>query len=684
MLFSEQRILIQSLAKKLQIWNKIATHYLTGFFVIDMIAIIPFDEIFIAMFPDHDELILLKLHSLLKLSQIKRFKSLISHLHLSNSIKILLRLVMIFSFIIIYLHVLAWVWYRIVISNKIWLPPLDYVYVVTHFYEENNWYQYSNMLYHAVLMLIGSDLGPRNELQFWFVTIILLIGAIINAIIFGNIASMVHSLNRQSDMFQEKIDMANEAMKNLNIPYELSYTVQNYLSHTYSASNHQKELDSFLSMLSPSLRQKVTNSIFKSYVFQGQMEVQTDFLNHLQIRLFLPEDIIIKQDDVADWMYFLARGDCDIFVTDWNKKEELANTIKEGEYFGEIGIIKKCKRTASVHSKNHTTIAELSKVSFNSLWIKFPFVKTSMEKSITKQYNDKWRKFVKRSIKNIDFLSYHLSDHIIDDISYLFEITSLSQGEYLYKKGTTWRDIHIISNGEVNIYLEDTKEELYLDTLYAGCTTGSYASLNADDYTVSAKAKTDCIILRLPYIKLHTLRNKYKKLDEAISRYERYCDENGIPYCDYKLHRNSNLQWSPIQKFKHGIIRIVRIIKSFKSSALTDLLEKVREEVKIKKNKREKKRKEILLKSTPLTTEQRNEQSLIILTQKIEDMKEIINNQNNEIKMLRSEILSKLDSLQTTKQKDDDNHSQKPEKHVPRFSNVSPIPKKVTNSNKKK
>lgn len=183
---------------------------------------------------------------------------------------------------------------------------------------------------------------------------------------------------------------------------------------------------------------------------------------------------------------------------------------------------------------------------------------------------------------------------------------------------------------------------------------------------------------------MHTLRNKYKKLDEAISRYERYCDENGIPYCDYKLHRNSNLQWSPIQKFKHGIIRIVRIIKSFKSSALTDLLEKVREEVKIKKNKREKKRKEILLKSTPLTTEQRNEQSLIILTQKIEDMKEIINNQNNEIKMLRSEILSKLDSLQTTKQKDDDNHSQKPEKHVPRFSNVSPIPKKVTNSNKKK
>lgn len=54
--------------------------------------------------------------------------------------------------------------------------------------------------------------------------------------------------------------------------------------------------------------------------------------------------------------------------------------------------------------------------------------------------------------------------------------------------------------------------------------------LNADDYTVSAKAKTDCTVLSMPYSKLLVLRDKYEKLDEAISRYENYCDENGIPY----------------------------------------------------------------------------------------------------------------------------------------------------------
>jgi len=59
-----------------------------------------------------------------------------------------------------------------------------------------------------------------------------------------------------------------------------------------------------------------------------------------------------------------------------------------------------------------------------------------MEKRIRRNYNDKWKKFIKRSIKNIDYLSYNMPDDIIDDISYYFELVSISQGEYLFKKGT--------------------------------------------------------------------------------------------------------------------------------------------------------------------------------------------------------------------------------------------------------
>lgn len=60
-----------------------------------------------------------------------------------------------------------------------------------------------------------------------------------------------------------------------------------------------------------------------------------------------------------------------------------------------------------------------------------------MERRIRKHYNDNWKKFIKRSIKNIDYLSYGMPDHIIDDISYLFDMESINKGAYLFRKGTT-------------------------------------------------------------------------------------------------------------------------------------------------------------------------------------------------------------------------------------------------------
>lgn len=78
---------------------------------------------------------------------------------------------------------------------------------------------------------------------------------------------------------------------------------------------------------------------------------------------------------------------------------------------------------------------------------------------------------------------------------------------------------------------------------------------------------------------------------------------------------------------------------------------KIQEQVQKKKGKREKKRKEILLKTTPLTTEQRNEQSLIILTQKIEELKDLVWSQSEEITFLKTNILSKLNEIEANQTK---------------------------------
>ena len=111
-------------------------------------------------------------------------------------------------------------------------------------------------------MLGGNDVGPRSDVQLVFVTLMLLGAAIINANIFGNIAVLIQSLNRKAAVFQEKMEYASETMKNLKIPEDIQDEVKSYLTYTQSTLDHQKDLDVFLNMLSPSLKHQVSVHIF--------------------------------------------------------------------------------------------------------------------------------------------------------------------------------------------------------------------------------------------------------------------------------------------------------------------------------------------------------------------------------------------------------------------------------------
>ena len=83
-------------------------------------------------------------------------------------------------------------------------------------------------------MLNGDELGPRTITSLWFISIVLILGAVINAYIFGNLAVILTEMNQKNQRFQRKIDTANTAMKNMHIPLKLQQSVINYLLYTQS------------------------------------------------------------------------------------------------------------------------------------------------------------------------------------------------------------------------------------------------------------------------------------------------------------------------------------------------------------------------------------------------------------------------------------------------------------------
>ena len=165
-------------------------------------------------------------------------------------------------------------------QNQNWIPPLDSYTGGDNVYNKGNYYQYFEMLYYALLIFGGNDISPNGLFQIAFIIIMLIFCSIANAIILGNITVMLTSLNRKSSRFQEKLENVTDVMKNLKLNENLEKDIKHYISYIENTYENQKEMDTFLSILSPSLKRKVIFNIFKDTLLSNKMfEDQNDIVS---------------------------------------------------------------------------------------------------------------------------------------------------------------------------------------------------------------------------------------------------------------------------------------------------------------------------------------------------------------------------------------------------------------------
>lgn len=211
-------------------WKKISARYMAGMFMIDLIATIPWSYF------GEDILTLLKI---LKVSRITRFTRVIEKLELKEDQKAMVKIFKLILTLLLIMHIIGCIWYLIVQLEAVWVPPLDFIYVQRvgyyRFYdmeEVTEWYQYMVVLYMAVLALGGNEMGPRTNFEIIYIFVILIILVLYNAIIFGEMTVLVSEVSKKESGFQQQVDVANTAMKNMDLPKEAQNDVRLYLITT--------------------------------------------------------------------------------------------------------------------------------------------------------------------------------------------------------------------------------------------------------------------------------------------------------------------------------------------------------------------------------------------------------------------------------------------------------------------
>ena len=123
-------------------------------------------------------------------------------------------------------------------------------------------------------------------------------------------------------------------------------------------------------------------------------------VSKLGILLTSPEEEIVSQNTKAVDMYFLVQGDCFLNITENDRREyQAVKLLVEGQYFGEIGCLFGCMRTASVLNRNYNILARLTKERLDDLLTDFPNFKQQLIKHVFK-YNYKKKKFLREVLQN--------------------------------------------------------------------------------------------------------------------------------------------------------------------------------------------------------------------------------------------------------------------------------------------
>lgn len=104
---------------------------------------------------------------------------------------------------------------------------------------------------------------------------------------------------------------------------------------------------------------------------------------HMHLSFIISGDIIIKEGTIGNKMYFIQEGIVDIVMANG----EVATSLSDGSYFGEICLLTNARRVASVRAETYCNLFSLSVDHFNAVLDQYPLMRRTMESVAAERLN---------------------------------------------------------------------------------------------------------------------------------------------------------------------------------------------------------------------------------------------------------------------------------------------------------
>jgi len=168
--------------------------------------------------------------------------------------------------------------------------------------------------------------------------------------------------------------------------------------------------------------------------------------------------------------------------------------LSEGEFFGEIALLTRLKRTASVFAQDFCQLAYINAPDFEELRMQFPALYKKFKDGIQLRYDDVNFRFRRQLLQNVPCFR-HLSDQAIQQLVYLLKSKVCQPDSVIVRKGEVYDKICFLKQGEVSVEVPLFNDVLHFETLGVGSCFCFYSAFHPTyRQKFDFRAKTECLI----------------------------------------------------------------------------------------------------------------------------------------------------------------------------------------------
>uniref|UniRef100_A0A671K3K5 Cyclic nucleotide-binding domain-containing protein n=1 Tax=Sinocyclocheilus anshuiensis TaxID=1608454 RepID=A0A671K3K5_9TELE len=350
--------------------------YLKTWFIVDFVSSIPVDYIFLIVEKGIDS----EVYKTARALRIVRFTKILSLLRL-------LRL----SRLIRYIHQWEEVPY---VEFKFFSPgvlmflvpmlqdfPSD-CWVSLNKMVNDTWSElYSFAVFKAMSHMLCIGYGrqaPESLSDIWLTMLSMIVGATCYAVFIGHATALIQSLDSSRRQYQEKYKQVEQYMSFHKLPADFRQKIHDYYEHRYQGKMFDEE--SILEELNEPLREEIVNFNCRKLVASmplfanAEPNFVTAMLTKLRFEVFQPGDYIVREGTIGKKMYFIQHGVVNVIT-----KGTVGMKLSDGSYFGEICLLTRGRRTASVRAETYCRLYSLSVDNFNEVLEEYPMMRRAFE-----------------------------------------------------------------------------------------------------------------------------------------------------------------------------------------------------------------------------------------------------------------------------------------------------------------